>query len=72
MDDILKIDLCYLANTLTNIDDMLKIVLFHLTSTLTKTDDETDNFTRRKLVIFNQLFILCHRVTIEDNNFIPQ
>lgn len=38
MDDILKIDLCHPANTLTNTNDILKVNFYYLANTLTNTD----------------------------------
>lgn len=57
---LLVSDLCHLAITLTNSNDMLKINLCYLVSTLTNTIDKADNFTRRRSIVFNQLFTPHH------------
>lgn len=69
---MLILDFYYLANTLININDKLKVDLCYLASTLTITNNKADNFIKKRLVISNQLSILCHSVMLEDDNFIPQ
>lgn len=62
---------CYLVSTLTNTDDILKIS-YHLVSVSTNINDKANDFTKKRLVASNQLFTLCHWMTIKDNNFIFQ
>ena len=59
--DILKVDLCHLANTLTNTNNILKVASCYLANILINTNDKADNFIKRKLVAFNQLFIFIIR-----------
>ena len=56
-DDMLKIDLYYLANTLTNTNDILKIAPCYLANTLTNTNDKADNFTKERSITSNQLLM---------------
>ena len=69
---MLKIDLCHLANILTNINDMMKVAFCYLANTLTNIDNETEYFTREKFVMSNQLPTPYHWMMLKDNNFIPQ
>lgn len=57
---LLASDFSHLANTLANIDNMLKANFYHLASILINTDDKTDNFIKKKLIVFNQLLIFCY------------
>lgn len=59
-DNLLVLDFCHLVNNLTNINDMLKIDFCHLAHILINTNDKVDNFIKKRLVVFNQLFTFYH------------
>ena len=70
--DMLNVDFCHLASTLISTDDLWKVASCYLASILLNINDKADNFIKKRSTAFNQLFISCHLVIIEDNSFISQ
>lgn len=71
-DEILKVDLYYLANTLTNTHKILKVIFYHLANILANTNHKTNDIIEERLVASNQLLTLCHWMIIKNDNFISQ
>ena len=54
-DSLLILNLNHLVNPLINTDNILKVKLCYLANILINTNDKTNNFTRERLVLSNQL-----------------
>lgn len=59
---LLVSNFCYLTSILTNADNILNVNLFYLGSISTNTDDKPNNFTKKKLIPFKELFISYHQL----------